>query len=78
MEFRERADFYSPSSLFLVFSPAFPFFQCHRKTEGKTQILYPVNSMAFHPKYGTFATGGCDGIVNVWDGRGNRRGQQHI
>jgi hypothetical protein len=24
--------------------------QCHRKTEGKTQILYPVNAMAFHPK----------------------------
>jgi cell cycle arrest protein BUB3 len=25
-------------------------FKCHRKTEGKTQLLYPVNAMAFHPK----------------------------
>lgn len=48
-------------------------FKCHRKTVGKTQVLYPVNAMAFHPKYGTFATGGCDGIVNVWDGANKKR-----
>lgn len=23
--------------------------------------------------YGTFATGGCDGIVNVWDGNNKKR-----
>jgi cell cycle arrest protein BUB3 len=48
-------------------------FKCHRKTVGKTQVLYPINAMAFHPKYGTFATGGCDGIVNVWDGANKKR-----
>eukprot|EP00954_Amorphochlora_amoebiformis_P014322 1120985-Amorphochlora_amoeboformis.AAC.1 len=49
-------------------------FKCHRKTgaDGK-QILYPVNALAFHPTYGTFASGGCDGVVNVWDGYAKKR-----
>ena len=24
-------------------------------------------------RYGTFATGGCDGYVNVWDGNNKKR-----
>eukprot|EP00823_Brevimastigomonas_motovehiculus_P009332 TRINITY_DN89_c0_g3_i1.p1 TRINITY_DN89_c0_g3~~TRINITY_DN89_c0_g3_i1.p1 ORF type:complete len:339 (+),score=56.97 TRINITY_DN89_c0_g3_i1:85-1101(+) len=48
-------------------------FKCHRKTMGKTQVLYPVNSIAFHPIFGTFATGGCDGIINIWDGFNKKR-----
>lgn len=48
-------------------------FKCHRKTENKTQTLYPVNAIAFHPTHGTFATGGCDAIVNVWDGENKKR-----
>jgi len=24
-------------------------------------------------RYGTFATGGCDGIINVWDGAQKKR-----
>ena len=28
---------------------------------------------AFHPVYGTFATGGCDGYVNIWDGVAKKR-----
>jgi cell cycle arrest protein BUB3 len=47
--------------------------QCHRKTENGKQVLYPVNCLAFHPRYGTFATGGCDGLVNVWDGANKKR-----
>lgn len=39
-------------------------FKCHRQND----IVYPVNDIAFHPKYGTFATGGCDGTVVTWDG----------
>lgn len=39
-------------------------FKCHRKDN----IVYPVNAIAFHPSYGTFATGGCDGTVVTWDG----------
>lgn len=48
-------------------------FKCHRKTAGKTQTLYPVNAIAYHPEHGTFATGGCDNLVNVWDGLNKKR-----
>jgi cell cycle arrest protein BUB3 len=48
-------------------------FKCHRKTDGKIQTLYPVNALAFHPLHGTFATGGCDGMINVWDGENKKR-----
>jgi len=49
-------------------------FKCHRKPVGKTQILYPVNAIAFHPQYfGTFATGGCDGQIYTWDGANQKR-----
>lgn len=48
-------------------------FKCHRKTDGKVQTLFPVNAIAFHPKHGTFATGGCDGMINVWDGENKKR-----
>lgn len=49
-------------------------FKCHRKTEeDSTTIVYPVNALAFHPTYGTFASGGCDGAVCVWDGRNRKR-----
>jgi cell cycle arrest protein BUB3 len=48
-------------------------FKCHRKTVGKTQTLYPVNCIAFNPKWGTFATGGCDATINVWDGTARKR-----
>ena len=32
-----------------------------------------MNAIAFHPLHGTFATGGCDAIVNVWDGQNKKR-----
>ena len=44
-------------------------FKCHRVGE----TIYPVNSIAFHPTYGTFATGGCDGTVVIWDGLNKKR-----
>lgn len=34
-------------------------FKCHRQGD----LVYPVNCIEFHPQYGTFATGGCDGMV---------------
>jgi WD40 repeat protein len=34
-------------------------FKCHRVGD----LVYPVNAIAFHPHFGTFATGGCDGTV---------------
>ena len=39
-------------------------FKCHRVD---TSDIYPVNSMAFHPKYHTFVTAGGDGNYNFWD-----------
>jgi len=39
-------------------------FKCHR--EG-TQDIYAVNSISFHPTFGTFVTAGADGNFNFWD-----------
>lgn len=49
-------------------------FKCHRgKTVDGVEEVYPVNTIAFHPVYGTFATGGCDNVVNTWDGKNKKR-----
>jgi cell cycle arrest protein BUB3 len=44
-------------------------FKCHRiKDENLGQeFIYPVNAIAFHNQHSTFATGGSDALVNVWD-----------
>lgn len=44
-------------------------FKCHRVQN----TVFPVNAIAFHRGYGTFATGGCDGFVNIWDGQNKKR-----
>jgi len=44
-------------------------FKCHRTKEA----IFPVNCMSFHPMHGTFATGGCDGYVNIWDAKNKKR-----
>jgi len=51
-------------------------FKCHRKAEGGKDVIYPVNAIAFNATYGTFVTGGCDGVVNFWDGEHKKRLQQ--
>jgi len=49
-------------------------FKCHRqKADNGEDTIYPVNALAFHPSHGTFASGGCDGIVNIWDAVGRKR-----
>lgn len=53
-------------------------FKCHRLTENDTDIVYPVNALAFHPvRHGTFASGGGDGFVVLWDGVNKRRIRQY-
>jgi cell cycle arrest protein BUB3 len=37
------------------------------------RLVFPVNAIAFHPVYGTFATGGCDATVAIWDGELKKR-----
>lgn len=48
-------------------------FKCHRIKEGGVENIYPVNAISFHKKYNTFATGGSDGFVNIWDGYNKKR-----
>ncbi len=48
-------------------------FKCHRSKVDGIDTVYPVNSIAFHPVHGTFATGGADGSVHVWDGERKKR-----
>lgn len=44
-------------------------FKCHRQGD----LVYPVNCIEFHPRFGTFATGGCDGMVVMWDGMNKKK-----
>ena len=48
-------------------------FKCHRGVEGGKDVVYPVNALAFNAPYGTFATGGCDGVISFWDGIHKKR-----
>jgi cell cycle arrest protein BUB3 len=51
-------------------------FKCHRvKSSGSQggEKVYPVNSIAFHKVHNTFATGGSDCFVNIWDGLSKKR-----
>ncbi len=53
-------------------------FKCHRQTgvDG-VDVVYPVNTLAFHPVHGTFASGGGDGVVALWDAIAKRRIRQY-
>lgn len=49
-------------------------FKCHRAKESNgSETVHPVNALAYHPVRGTFATGGSDGGVCVWDGYAKKR-----
>jgi len=54
-------------------------FKCHRQPapDGDGDVVYPVNALAFHPVYGTFASGGGDGTVALWDAGAKRRMKQY-
>lgn len=55
-------------------------FKCHRQpspSEAGVDIVYPVNALAYHPVHGTFASGGGDGFVALWDGVAKRRIRQY-
>lgn len=55
-------------------------FKCHRQPapEGDgIDIVYPVNALTFHPLHGTFASGGGDGVVALWDAIAKRRIRQY-
>ncbi|KAH8832792.1 WD40 repeat-like protein [Flagelloscypha sp. PMI_526] len=52
-------------------------FKCHRTTEGDVDKVYPVNGLAFHPIYNTFASYGSDGTVSIWDHKVKKRLRQY-
>ncbi len=52
-------------------------FKCHREKIGDVEMVYPVNCIAFSEVHGTFATGGCDGIVSIWDAVARKRITQY-
>jgi cell cycle arrest protein BUB3 len=53
-------------------------FKCHRETVDGIDVVYPVNALAFHPVHKTtFASGGGDGTVALWDGATKRRIRQY-
>ncbi|WEW56864.1 mitotic spindle checkpoint protein Bub3 [Emydomyces testavorans] len=52
-------------------------FKCHRQNVDGVDVVYPVNALAFHPVFGTFASGGGDGVVALWDGIAKRRIRQY-
>lgn len=53
-------------------------FKCHRQASPEgVDVVYPVNALAFHPRHGSFASGGGDGIVALWDGVAKRRIRQY-
>lgn len=52
-------------------------FKCHRQSVDGIDVVYPVNALTFHPAHGTFASGGGDGVVALWDGVAKRRIRQY-
>ncbi|ODV95329.1 hypothetical protein PACTADRAFT_50064 [Pachysolen tannophilus NRRL Y-2460] len=42
-------------------------FKCHRDIKQRESIIYSLNSISFHPIYGTFCTASSDGTFNFWD-----------
>lgn len=53
-------------------------FKCHRQPSPEgIDVVYPVNALTFHPVHGTFASGGGDGFVALWDGVAKRRIRQY-
>ncbi|XP_020687966.1 mitotic checkpoint protein BUB3.1-like isoform X3 [Dendrobium catenatum] len=56
---------------------AMEFFDLSEASQSKKYAVFMHLAIAFHPIYGTFATGGCDGYVNVWDGNHKKRLYQY-
>eukprot|EP01025_Chloroclados_australasicus_P037073 TRINITY_DN37774_c0_g2_i1.p1 TRINITY_DN37774_c0_g2~~TRINITY_DN37774_c0_g2_i1.p1 ORF type:complete len:366 (-),score=32.97 TRINITY_DN37774_c0_g2_i1:235-1221(-) len=48
-------------------------FKCHRVKSTAGDSIHPVNAIAFHPSFCTFATGGGDATINMWDSENRKR-----
>lgn len=74
IEGRVAVEWFDPSSESQARKYAF---KCHRQQQDGIDVVYPVNALAFHPAHGTFASGGGDGVVALWDGLAKRRIRQY-
>ncbi|KTW30866.1 hypothetical protein T552_00576 [Pneumocystis carinii B80] len=74
IEGRISVEFFDPSPESQIRKYAF---KCHRQVHDGIDNVYPVNALAFHPIYGTFVSGGGDGIVALWDGVVKKRLRQY-
>lgn len=70
IEGRVAVEWFDPSSESQARKYAF---KCHRQPADDVDVVYPVNAIAFHPVHGSFATGGGDGVVAIWDAIAKRR-----
>ncbi|TFK70713.1 WD40 repeat-like protein [Pluteus cervinus] len=52
-------------------------FKCHRQTIDDVDHVWPVNALAFHPKFSTFVSGGSDATVSIWDHKVKKRLRQY-
>lgn len=52
-------------------------FKCHRQTIDDVDHVWPVNALAFHPIYNTFASAGSDATVSIWDHKVKKRLRQY-
>ncbi|KAK9712588.1 mitotic spindle checkpoint protein Bub3 [Basidiobolus ranarum] len=74
IEGRIAVEFFDPSEEIQAHKYAF---KCHRQNIDGVDNIYPVNAIAFHPIHGTFASGGGDGAVNIWDWWSKKRIKQY-
>ncbi|KAJ8503101.1 hypothetical protein ONZ45_g11153 [Pleurotus djamor] len=74
VEGRIAVEYFDPSSTAQEKKYAF---KCHRQTIDEVDHVWPVNSLAFHPVYNTFASAGSDGTVSVWDHKVKKRLRQY-
>ncbi|BFZ62629.1 mitotic spindle checkpoint protein Bub3 [Saitoella coloradoensis] len=74
IEGRVAVEYFDPSPESQTRSFAF---KCHRQAVDGVDTIYPVNALAFHPVHGTFASGGGDGTVALWDGGAKKRLKQY-
>lgn len=72
IEGRVSVEYFDPSPDMQAHKYAF---KCHRQKDNNTgdTLVYPVNTVIYHPIYHTFATGGSDGQINIWDAQNKKR-----
>lgn len=76
IEGRVAVEFFDPSADVQAQKYAF---KCHRIVDKVNGIdtVTPVNAIAFHPKYGTFFSGGSDCGICLWDHKAKKRLKQY-